>query len=109
MTYEESIPVAKQLAERALERGFDAEAFIILYLLNKENVDDVPDSDVDNKIQYMYDLFISYVTTHDTHTLETFLDTNYRMIDELYHSTVDKDERDLFKRYTNNILSLNGS
>lgn len=23
--------------------------------------------------------------------------------------TVDKDERDLFKRYTNNILSLNGS
>ena len=107
MTYEESKPIAKKLAEQTLARGFDAEAFLILTLLDNE--DEVPESEVDNKIQDMYNLFLLYVTSHDINVLEKFLTTNYRMIDELYHSTHTIEERDLFKQYTKNILSLNGS
>lgn len=109
MTYEESIPVAKTLAQQALDKGFDAEAFIILHLLDKEEKDKVPESEIDDKIQYMYNLFLLYITSHDIDVLQTFLETNYRMIDELYHSTNDVEERELFKQYTKNILTLNGS
>jgi hypothetical protein len=109
MTYQESIPIAKSLAEQALSRGFDAEAFIILHMLNNEESDEAPDSEVDNKIQRMYNLFLLYVTKHDLSVLDEFLDTNYRMIDELYHSTYKQEERELFRQYTKNILTLNGS
>lgn len=109
MTYEESIPLARELAENALRKNFDADAFIILTLLNKESVDDVPDSEVDDKIKYMYNLFLLYVTSHDKDVLDEFLTTNYRMIEELYHSASGTDEKDMFRQYTKNMLTLNGS
>ena len=105
MTYEESKPLAKKLAEQALSKGFDVEAFIILTLLNNEK-DDVPDSEVDDKIEYMYSLFLSYIETHDTKILAEFLDTNCKMIGELLHSATKLDEISLFNTYANNIETI---
>ena len=52
MTFEESIPIAKQLAENQLKKGFDVEAFLILSSLKQFPVteDEVPESEVDDKI-----------------------------------------------------------
>ena len=105
MTYEDSKPLARKLAEQALEKGFDVEAFIILTLLNNEK-DDVPDSEVDNKIEYMYSLFLLYVETHDLDILVEFLDTNSRMIDELLHSIKSPQENKIFHNYLENISMI---
>jgi hypothetical protein len=102
MTYTESIPVAKSLAEKALSRGFDVEAFLILTLLK----DDVPNSEVDNKIQDMYNLFLLYVENHSIESLNAFLSVNYKMLEELYHSTYNKEEKELFKEYLTKITML---
>ena len=39
MTFNESIPIAKELAENELKRHFDSDAFIILALIDKMNID----------------------------------------------------------------------
>lgn len=108
MTYEESIPIAKELSERALSKGFDVEAFIILSLLNSKNMikDDVPDSYIDNEILHMYELFLSYINTHDTDTLSEFLHINAQMIDELYHSVYKPEDKNLFISYFNNMQTV---
>ena len=60
MTFEEAIPVAKQLAENQLKKGFDVEAFLILAEINKmDNIDLVPDSEVDEMITDIGRLFIT--------------------------------------------------
>lgn len=63
MTFEESIPIAKQLAENQLKKGFDVEAFLILSSLKQFYVteDEVPESEVDDKIKVLYTLFIQYI------------------------------------------------
>ena len=59
MTFEESIPIAKELAENQLKKGFDVEAFLILAEINKINqeYDLVPESNVDETIMDIQGLF----------------------------------------------------
>ena len=61
MTFNESIPIAKELAENELAKHFDVDAFIILALVDKMNIDLVPDSNVDEAITDIQDLFINYM------------------------------------------------
>lgn len=58
MTFQESIPVAKELAENELKKHFDVDAFLILALVDKMNIDLVPESNVDetNAFRTVYDL-----------------------------------------------------
>ena len=109
MTYEESIPVAKKLAEQALSKGFDVEAFLILYLTHNFEPEDIPGTEIDDNIQEMYNLFLLYVKNRDLDVLERFLDINYRMIDELFHSTDNTREKNILYNYINKIESLRDS
>ena len=46
MTFQESIPIAKELAENELNKHFDVDAFLILEIVDKMNIDIVPESNV---------------------------------------------------------------
>ena len=61
MTFQESIPVAKELAENELKKHFDVDAFLILALVDKLNIDLVPESNVDETITDIQGLFVSYM------------------------------------------------
>ena len=61
MTFQESIPVAKKLAENELKKHFDVDAFLILALVDKMNIDLVPESNVDETITDIQGLFVSYM------------------------------------------------
>ena len=61
MTFQESIPIAKELAENELKKHFDTDAFLILALVDKMNIDLVPESNVDETITDIQGLFVSYM------------------------------------------------
>ncbi len=97
MTFEESIPVAKQLAERQLKKGFDVEAFLILAEINKmDNLDLVPDSNVDEMITDIGRLFITYAQNKNPSNLNIMLNSVIRMLGELYYSCTSPQEKELF-------------
>ena len=88
MTFKESIPIAKELAENELRKHFDADAFIILALLDKldVSVDLVPESTIDESIENILknnamtkeELLIKYTQ------LETKVNDNTKNIDTLF-------------------------
>lgn len=96
MTFEESIPLAKQLAENELKKGFDVEAFLILAEIQKMNVDTIPESSVDETIQDVNGLFANYFHTRSLDSLGNLLNTIKRMLSEMYHTCSTQEERTLF-------------
>lgn len=107
MTYEESIPLAKQLATNSLAKGFDVEAFIILTLLNKEQpVDIVPESKVDEKIQDIMNCFTRYFYNRSTDNLDNLLSTIHKMLSELYHTVETEQERQLFRQHLQTLSNI---
>ncbi len=82
MTFEESIPIAKELAENQLKKGFDVEAFLILAEINKINqeYDLVPESNVDETIMDIQGLFVNYMHNRNIDNLETLLSTIRKML-----------------------------
>lgn len=98
MTFNESIPIARQLAENELSKHFDVDAFIILALLDKMDVDLVPESNVDETITDIQGLFVQYMNNRTVENLELLLSTIRRMLSELYN-TCDDTEKDLFKKH----------
>ncbi len=107
MTFKESIPVAKQLAENQLSRGFDVEAFLVLCAISNMptvSEDFVPESNIDEGIQHLLNCFIDYYTNRNKDTLKTMLDNLKQIISELYHTCISKNEIDEFKNF---IVSLN--
>lgn len=97
MTFEESLPMAKQLAENQLKKGFDVEAFLILAEINKmDNIDLVPDSEVDEMITDIGRLFITYAQNKNASNLNIMLNSVIRMLGELYYSCTSPQEKELF-------------
>ena len=97
MTFEESIPVAKQLAENQLKKGFDVEALLILAEINKmDNIDLVPDSEVDEMITDIGRLFITYAQNKNASNLDIMLNSVIKMLGELYYSCTSPQEKELF-------------
>lgn len=91
-----------QLAANALSRGFDAEAYIVKYIAElklKENKDLVPGSNVDELIQTLLDLFVKYFNTQDSTVYLTLLDTLRRILSEIYHSTDNIEQKEMFKNF----------
>lgn len=101
MTFEESIPIAKQLAENQLKKGFDVEAFLILSSLKQFSVteDEVPESEVDDKIKVLYTLFIQYIKNRNIDNLRCMLSTLSKIIKELYHTCECEEELTEFKSF----------
>lgn len=110
MTFEESIPIAKQLAENQLKKGFDVDAFLILCATSKistkteDNL--VPESNIDENIDYLLKLFVSYYNNKNVDTLNKLLATIKQILSELYHTCDTDEERDLFKTYIPKITSI---
>ena len=98
MTFQESIPIAKELAENELKKHFDVDAFIILALVDKMNIDLVPESNVDETITDIQGLFVSYMRNRTKENLEILLSTIRKMLSELY-MTCNSDEKEIFKKH----------
>lgn len=105
MTFNESIPIAKELAENELAKHFDVDAFIILALVDKINIDLVPDSNVDEAITDIQGLFVSYMRNRTKENLELLLSTIRKMLSELY-MTCNLDEKEIFKKHLETLKNI---
>ena len=105
MTFQESIPVAKELAENELKKHFDVDAFLILSLVNKMNIDLVPESNVDETITDIQSLFVSYMRSRTKENLELLLSTIRKMLSELY-MTCDLEEKEIFKKHLGTLQNI---
>ena len=99
MTFKESIPIAKELAENELKKHFDVEAFLILAMIDKMNqgYDLVPESNVDETMDIQA-LFVNYMHNRNIENLEILLSTIRKMLSELYMSCNEK-EREIFRNH----------
>lgn len=95
MTFTESIPMAKKLAERQLEKGFDVEAFLILAEINK--MDTIPESNIDEHITDIGKMFEEYYYNPNTEALENLLNRFISTLSEIYHNIYTAEEKVLFK------------
>lgn len=105
MTFQESIPIAKELAENELKRHFDVDAFLILALVDKMNIDLVPESNVDETIIDIQSLFVSYMRNRTKENLEILLSTIRKMLSELY-MTCNLDEKEIFKKHLETLQNI---
>lgn len=107
MTFKESVPIAKKLAENELKKHFDAEAFIILALLDKldVSVDLVSESNIDESIENIQDLFVEYMRHRNLDNLEILLSTIRKMLSELYMSC-DTEEKEVFKKHLTTLQNI---
>lgn len=105
MTFQESIPVAKELAENELKKHFDVDAFLILALVDKMNIDLVPESNVDETIIDIQGLFVSYMRNRTKDSLEILLSTIRKMLSELY-MTCDSEEKEIFKKHLKTLQNI---
>lgn len=105
MTFQESIPVAKELAENELKKHFDVDAFLILALVDKMNIDLVPESNVDETITDIQGLFVSYMKNRTKESLELLLSTIRKMLSELY-MTCDSEEKEIFKKHLETLQNI---
>ena len=105
MTFQESIPIAKELAENELKKHFDTDAFLILALVDKMNIDLVPESNVDETITDIQGLFVSYMRNRTKENLEILLSTIRKMLSELY-MTCNSDEKEIFKKHLGTLQNI---
>ena len=105
MTFKESIPIAKELAENELKKHFDVDAFLILALVDKMNIDLVLESNVDETIADIQGLFVKYMEERNSQNLEILLSTIYKMLSELY-MTCDSREKEIFKKHLGSLQNI---
>lgn len=105
MTFEESIPIARELAENELRKHFDVDAFIILSLIDREKVDLVPESNVDETITDIQSLFVQYMNNRTIENLEILLSTIRKMLSELYMSCSET-ERSIFEQHLDSLTNI---
>lgn len=109
MTFQESIPLAKQLAENTLQRGFDVEAFLVLCELSKLDnleVDEVPESNIDECIEELMKLFVTYYNNKSVQTLKPLIETLQQILCELYHTCETQGERNELKQFISNLGTM---
>lgn len=95
MTFAESIPIARQLAEKELTKGFDVEAFLILAELSR--MDAVPESNVDEGISDIGKIFIEYFYNQSTENLVKLADRLIQTVSEVYQTIGNADDKRLFR------------
>ena len=105
MTFQESISIAKELTENELKKHFDVNAFLILALVDKMNIDLVPESNVDETITDIQGLFVSYMRNRTKENLELLLSTIRKMLSELY-MTCDLEEKEIFKKHLETLQNI---
>ena len=79
--------------------------FLILALVDKMNIDLVPESNVGETITDIQDLFISYMRNRTIDNLEILLSTIRKMLSELY-MTCDLEEKEIFKKHLETLQNI---
>ena len=93
------------MAENELKKHFDVDAFLILALVDKMNIDLVPESNVDETITDIKGLFVSYMRNRTKENLEILLSTIRKMLSELY-MTCNSDEKEIFKKHLETLQNI---
>ena len=93
------------MAENELKKHFDVDAFLILALVDKMNIDLVPESNVDETITDIQGLFVSYMKNRTKENLEILLSTIRKMLSELY-ITCNSDEKEIFKKHLETLQNI---
>ena len=106
MTYEESIPIAEQLAEKALAKGFDVEAFLVLSEIKRFKTDVVPESNVDEHISDIGKIFVDYYYNPSEIALQKLSESFIKTISEIYHTISNPEQKKLFKDQISRINSI---
>ena len=81
------------------------DAFLILALVDKMNIDLVPESNVDETITDIQGLFVSYMRNRTKDNLEILLSTIRKMLSELY-MTCNSDEKEIFKKHLETLQNI---
>ena len=74
-------------------------------LVNKMNIDLVPESNVDETITDIQGLFVYYMRNRTKDNLEILLSTIRKMLSELY-MTCDLDEKEIFKKHLGTLQNI---
>ena len=69
------------------------------------NIDLVPESNVDETITDIQDLFVSYIRNRTKDNLEILLSTIRKMLSELY-MTCDLEEKEIFKKHLETLQNI---
>ena len=93
------------MAENELKKHFDVDAFLILALVDKMNIDLVPESNVDETITDIKGLFVSYMRNRTKENLEILLSIIRKMLSELY-MTCNSDEKEIFKKHLETLQNI---
>ena len=93
------------LRNNELKKHFDVDAFLILVLVDKMNIDLVPESNVDETITDIQGLFVSYMRNRTKENLEILLSTIRKMLSELY-MTCNSDEKEIFKKHLETLQNI---
>ena len=88
-----------------MKKHFDVDAFLILALVDKMNIDLVPESNVDETITDIQSLFVSYMRNRTKENLELLLSTIRKMLSELY-ITCDLEEKEIFKKHLETLQNI---
>lgn len=96
MTEQELHRFALQKADEYLQRGFDAEAYLVKYVATK-CIDKVPGSNIDEQIDDINQYFINYMKDKNENNLYIMLSHIRQMLSELYHTCEDEKQRTVFK------------
>ena len=88
-----------------MKKHFDVDAFIILALVDKMNIDLVPESNVDETIADIQGLFVSYMRNRTIENLELLLSTIRKMLSELY-MTCNSDEKKKKKKHLGTLQNI---
>ena len=90
---------------KKIHQHFDVDAFIILALVDKMNINLVPESNVDETITDIQGLFVSYMRNRTKENLEILLSTIRKMLSELY-MTCNSDEKEIFKKHLETLQNI---
>ena len=88
-----------------MKKHFDVDAFLILALIDKMNIDLVQESNVDETITDIQGLFVSYMRNRTKDNLEILLSTIRKMLSELY-MTCNSDEKEIFKKHIETLQNI---
>ena len=104
MNISQSVPIAKQLAEKQLEKGCDVEAFIILCEINK--LDAIPDSNIDEHISDIGQMFIDYYYNPSTEALEKLCNSFILTVSEIYNTIYSVEDKTLLKTKIQSLINM---
>ena len=88
-----------------MKKHFDVDEFLILALVDKMNIDLVPERNVNETITDIQGLFVSYMRNRTKENLEFLLSTIRKILSELY-MTCNSDEKEIFKKHLETLQNI---